>query len=170
MVDGAKLVVERKPGVFGAHYDVKQVVIGPQARAADVLAHAELIRLVERYNGLVGKLRLVWDRLHGTVGTEFEGIKYSHGSRGWVLAHEIDKIGQHIASTMILRDNGQVDAARANAEIALLADRSLGSETRLGPDSVASRARCSCPLERSAAARLASRKRAHYSRRGRLVQ
>ncbi len=121
MTDGVRIEVERQAGVFGVNYEVKRVAIGRGALAADVVAHAEMIRLIERYNGAVGKLRKVWDHLRGTSGKTFDGSRYPHGSRGWVLANEIEKIGNHIAATQLVRDHGQLDANQASQEIAFLA-------------------------------------------------
>ncbi len=121
MTDGVRVEVERRKGVFGADYEVKRVAVGRGALAHDILAHADLVRLIEKYNGLVGKLHKVWDRLHGGAGKQFEGSRYPHGSRGWVLAHEIEKIGNHIATTQLMRDHGQLDASQASQEIAFLA-------------------------------------------------
>lgn len=122
LTDGIRIEIDPpKKGVFGVDYNVRRVAVGREALAGDILAHAELIRLIEKYNGLVGKLRKAWDRLHGKADKTFEGSRYPHGSRGWVLANEIEKINNHIVSTQLMHADGKVDAAKANAEIQFLA-------------------------------------------------
>jgi hypothetical protein len=117
MTDGVTVKVARKRRLFGVDYEVTEVWIGKEARVGDVRAHAELVRLVEKYNGITGKLRRVWERLTGAKGTTFKGRTYPHGSRGWVLVQEIEKLGGHIENTHLLREAGAIDAERARAEI-----------------------------------------------------
>jgi hypothetical protein len=102
---------------------VERVRVGPHARAQDVLAHAELIKQVERYNGLLGKLRKLFDRISKLLGRPIDSVdttKYPHGSRGWVLAKEVEKVQQHLEQTKLDAANGQVDALAAEGEIEFL--------------------------------------------------
>ena len=116
MVDGISVRVERRKGIFGG-YEVKEVRVGARALAQDIVAHAELIKLVERYNGALGKVRQLWDRIRGKTSS---ASSFPHGSRGWVLSKEIEKVAARIEQTSLLRDRGEIDAARANEEVAFL--------------------------------------------------
>lgn len=118
--DGVSVEVRRKPGWFGADYVVERVRVGTEARAQDVLAHAELIKLVEKYNGVLGSLRRAIDWFRRPDGGRSNADHYPHGSRGWVLATEIEKVHVHIENTTLERARGQIDATVASQEIAYL--------------------------------------------------
>lgn len=120
--DGVSVEVHRQDGLFGG-YKVERVRVGSEARAQDVLAHAELIKQVERYNGLLGKLRALFDRLARFFGKSVDTIdpkQYPHGSRGWFLAKEVEKVRGHISQTHLDVANGQIDAGIAAREIDFL--------------------------------------------------
>lgn len=120
--DGVSVEVHRKPGLFG-DYEVPRVRVGPQARAQDVLAHGELINLVERYNGLLGKVRKLLDALARMFGKPIETVEakqFPHGSRGWVLAKEVEKVRQRVEQTKLDAANGQIDGIAAEREIEFL--------------------------------------------------
>jgi hypothetical protein len=101
-----------------AGYEVSAIVYGPDARAVDVRRHADIVARVERYNGLVGKLRSWKDALFGPRAKH----DYARGSRGDRLHLELEKLETHIRDTDILRSNDAVDAVRAKEEIAFLTD------------------------------------------------
>lgn len=101
-----------------AGYEVTAVYYGPDARANDVQRHADIVAKVERYNGLVGKLRSWKDSLFGPRAKH----DYARGSRGDRLHTELEKLEAHIRDTDILRSNDAVDAARAKEEIEFLTD------------------------------------------------
>lgn len=119
--DGVNVTVRRTKGrFFGFDHVVDSVRVGTEARAHDVLAHAELIKLVERYNGALGSLRKVIDWFRAPDGGRYGAAHYPHGSRGWVLATEIEKLQVHIENTRLERERGQIDATIAAQEIAHL--------------------------------------------------
>lgn len=120
--DGVSIDAHPEPGLFGG-LKVDRVRIGAQARAQDILAHAEVIRMAERYNGLLGKLRKLFDRLAKLFGRPVESVEVSQfprGSRGWVLATEVAKTRQHLQQRHLDVVNGQIDAITAEREIEYL--------------------------------------------------
>lgn len=74
---GAKVEMDDALGKeIRVHYEVDasgqvgvtRVTLGSQASALEALAHAEVVRLLERYRGAQGKLRELWDRMLSFVG------------------------------------------------------------------------------------------------------
>ena len=131
--DGVALDVQRtKARFFGYDYVVTGVRVGTEARAADVLAHATQIKLVERYNGALGAVRKAIDAFRRPDGGRLGAGQYPHGSRGWVLAAEIDKLQTHIENTHLERARGEIDAALATQEIAHLEGAAAYFRAELG--------------------------------------
>lgn len=65
---GSGGAVAVQPTMASGRVVVEEVVVGPTARVADVLAHAETIQRLGRYDGLLGRIRATWDELRGLVG------------------------------------------------------------------------------------------------------
>lgn len=133
---GVSIDAHPVPGLFGG-LKVDRVRVGAQARAQDILAHAELIRMAERYNGLLGKLRKLFDRLAKLFGRPIESVdisQFPHGSRGWALATEVAKTRQHLQQTHLDVVNGQIDAITAEREIEYLqsVERYFEAQLRTG--------------------------------------
>ncbi len=47
---------------------VRGIQCGSEALVSDILAHANVVRLLNRYDGVTGRLRQVWDRLLSLAG------------------------------------------------------------------------------------------------------
>jgi len=112
--DGVRVRVRKT----AAGYEVTAILHGPDARAVDVRRHADIVSRIERYNGLVGKLRSWKDSLFGKRAKS----SFEHGSRGDRLHMELEKLEAHIRDTSILRSNDAIDAVRAREEIQFLTD------------------------------------------------
>jgi len=114
--DGVSIKVRKVDG----GYEVTGIHYGPDARAMDVVRHGEIVARIERYNGLVGKVRRWKESLFGA--RRGAGEHYAAGSRGDRLHIELDKLEQHIRDTNIMRSNDAIDAARAERELEYLTD------------------------------------------------
>lgn len=114
---GVELHYERAP-----NGDIRptRIVAGTSALVDDVLAHAAVIPRITRYNGALGKLRRLWDRLV----VLFEGrARVPRSGAAWESYQELTKLDDLIA----LRESaklraGVVDAASLDDEIAFLED------------------------------------------------
>lgn len=112
--DGVRISVRKT----AAGYEVTAVQYGPDARALDVQRHAEIVARIERYNGLVGKVR----RWHDALTGKRNGKAYEAGSRGDRLQLELEKLEAHIRDTNLMRSNDAMDAGRAREETQFLED------------------------------------------------
>lgn len=64
---------------------------GTKALVSDVAAHAGVVRLLRRYDGVLGRLRQVWDRVRALVGGEAGFHKLKKGSEAWESYMELSK-------------------------------------------------------------------------------
>jgi len=72
---------------------VTEVVLGANAEVGDVLAHAGVIKSIERYNGLFGKVRELRDRFVSRFGgKEAVRTKLEKGSKAWEAYFEVEKL------------------------------------------------------------------------------
>lgn len=120
--NGVELQYATKRGALGVGTDIEPTAIriGREALIEDVLAHRATIARVTRYNGVVGKLRGVWDRL--VVRTE--GINpFRPGELGWEAFEEIRKIDELIAMRRARWNPRTLDARTLDDEIAFLDGR-----------------------------------------------
>ena len=76
--------------------NVTRLRVGPEALADTVLAHRKVIARMERYNGVVGSLRSLWDRMRDGVTRRMRGTvrrnPFPAGTRGWESWEELAKI------------------------------------------------------------------------------
>jgi hypothetical protein len=89
--NGVELHYVTKRGALGIGSDIEPTVmrVGPSALIEDILAHRTTIARVTQYNGVVGKLRSLWDRIIVETG----GINpFPRGSRGWASFEEMHKL------------------------------------------------------------------------------
>lgn len=98
--------------------DVTHVRVGPGALIDDILAHHQTIRAVTRYNGAVGKLRQLWDRLVVMLGGMVNPFR--PGSKAFESFHELSKHSELIAQRRYARMGETVDPAILDEEIAFL--------------------------------------------------
>ncbi|MEZ4462943.1 MAG: DUF4157 domain-containing protein [bacterium] len=76
---------------------VAHVKVGPGAKVADVLAHTDTIRMLNRYEGAAGKARQQWDRLRSFAGMGKAGqVPFEAGSKAFDSWHELEKLQQLI--------------------------------------------------------------------------
>lgn len=117
--NGVELYYATKRGALGVGTDIEPTAIriGRDALIEDVLAHRATIARVTRYNGVVGKLRSLWDRL--VVQTE--GINpFRPGQLGWESFEEVRKIDELIAARRAQWNPRTLDARTLDDEIAFL--------------------------------------------------
>jgi hypothetical protein len=72
------------PTMRGGHVVAGKVVVGPSATVGDVLAHRGTVEMIERYNGLTGKVRETWDQIAEAV----TGIERANPHAAFTGAHE----------------------------------------------------------------------------------
>lgn len=94
----------------------------PAALAADVAAHAGVVQLLRRYDGVIGRFRQLWDRFREVFGvtTGAPPSSLERGSAAWESFHELGKHRELIAgrtsrlgSTVTAAEEG---ALRADVE------------------------------------------------------
>ena len=68
------------------------------ARVLEVLAHENVIRLLTRYNGSVGELRRLWDRMISFAGFTPTGCTHPVGSAAFESWHELQKLDEILAA------------------------------------------------------------------------
>jgi hypothetical protein len=120
--NGVELQYATKRGLLGVGTDIEPTAmrIGRDALIEDVLAHRATIARVTRYNGVVGKLRGLWDRL--VVKTEGSN-PFRPGELGWEAFEEIRKIDELIAMRRARWNPRTLDARTLDDEIAFLEGR-----------------------------------------------
>jgi len=112
---GVELHYER-----GSNGDIQPTVVkvGPDALIDDILAHRDVIPRITRYNGKLGKLRRLWDRLV----VMFEGgANVPRSGAAWESYQELAKIDDLIATREAARmGKGVVDPEVLDHEIEFL--------------------------------------------------
>jgi hypothetical protein len=121
--NGVELHYTRKPGALGIGTDIEPTVlrVGPAALVDDLLAHGTTIRRVTKYNGVVGKLRGLWDRF--VVGAEGGINPFQRGTRGWEAFEEMRKLDDLVELRRALWNPKTLDALTLDEEIAFLEGR-----------------------------------------------
>lgn len=101
---GAEIVIDGNLGAdvkvmyevgAGGKTSVAHVRVGPSAKVGDILAHTDTIAMLERYSGLTGKVRQVWDRLRSFAGMgKAAQNPFPAGSQAFNSWHELEKLQQ----------------------------------------------------------------------------
>lgn len=126
LIDGVKLRARRVKRALGSDLVVDEVRVGKHALTSDVLAHRSTIAEVERYNGLLGKLRQLADRVkRWRAGAP---SRFPHGSRGWVTEQELTKLDELLDARRTPLHAGHVDELTLQQEIDFLDGRKLFHE------------------------------------------
>jgi hypothetical protein len=71
--------------------EVTGMTVGVKATIDDVLAHQVVLKLMRRYEGLTGKVRLIWDKLVSLAGKKV-GIPFEAGSQAYNSWLEVQKL------------------------------------------------------------------------------
>lgn len=72
---------------------VTRVIMGSGASVLEALAHAEVVRLLERYRGVQGKLRQLWDRMRSFAGKASPDVNpFPPGTRAYESWLELKKL------------------------------------------------------------------------------
>ena len=125
--NGVEVHATQRRGLLG--YDMTAVVvrIGTAALKSDVLAHVRTVQAMRRYNGLLGKLRLLAERLYkgrtqpaGAAGNA-EKKPFSPGSRGHITETELSKLKELIEARDAQHRDGLIDDRTLADELAFLA-------------------------------------------------
>jgi hypothetical protein len=70
---------------------------GPEATAGEILAHAPVVRMLRRYDGLIGRLRELIDRLLSLAGVALPGVNpFKIGSQAFESFGELTKLDEII--------------------------------------------------------------------------
>lgn len=93
-----------------------RIEAGPDARRVDIELHAETVRLMQRYSGLSGRIRILKERIENWIGRNGEPPV---GSRAWEAKLEIEKLPRIIDERLERLSRGDLDA---QAEADLRAD------------------------------------------------
>jgi len=122
--NGVEVRATQSRGLLG--YDITGVVIhvGPAALTSDVMLHASTVQSLRRYNGVLGKLRLLAERLFQGRGTAKDGktasSQFRPGTRGYITETELTKLKELIASRKTHYRDGLIDRATLDDEVAFL--------------------------------------------------
>jgi hypothetical protein len=122
--NGVEVHATQRKGLLG--YDMTEVVVrvGTAALKSDVLAHARTVQGLRRYNGLLGKLRLLAERLFKGRGATISGraprSTYPPGSRGHITETELGKLAELIDARNAQHRDGLIDDAALVDELAFL--------------------------------------------------
>jgi hypothetical protein len=155
LVDGVRILARRVPRRIGFDLVVDEVHVGGDALTTDVVAHQRTIAAVEQYNGLIGNLRELRQRLQrsagrwfgkgkpaeegpaaavlrsargegaGEVPLEDQPLHFPRGSRGWVTELELRKLHALLEARKTPLHDGAVDKPTLEDEIAFLEGRRL---------------------------------------------
>lgn len=120
--NGVEVEARRVDKLLGFDLEVKAVRIGADALLADALAHAATIKSLERYNGVVGRLRRLADRLAAWLGKR-PAAKFPHGSRAWKTQEELTKLTALLTQRHAELGQGRVDDHTLQEEIRFLSGR-----------------------------------------------
>lgn len=73
---------------------VTHIKVGKSAKVGDILAHAETVKMLDRYSGLTGKVRAVWDKLRsfGRKGVPLDVNPFEAGSKAFESWGELKKL------------------------------------------------------------------------------
>lgn len=120
--NGVEVEARRVDKLLGFDLEVKVVRLGADALLADALAHASTIKSIERYNGVVGRLRRLADRLAAWFGKR-AAAKFPHGSRAWKTQEELTKLTALLTQRHAELGQGRVDDHTLQEEIRFLSGR-----------------------------------------------
>jgi hypothetical protein len=98
--------------------EVQTIRAGRDALLAEVIGHGATLGRITRYNGLVGKVRRLWDQLTAML----RGLPPppGAGSRAFQSLEEIRKLRESIDRAVFLRAQGVIDPRVLDEEIAFL--------------------------------------------------
>jgi len=116
LYNGVEVHARRSKGLLGYNLDVVEVRIGVAAPIGDVLAHARTIADLRRYNGVLGKLRYLKDRVW--KGRQDGKPRYAPGTLGHVTEIELAKLDALIDGRQKADAGDLVDRATLDEEIA----------------------------------------------------
>ena len=86
--------------------------VGPDASTVDVQLHAQTVRLMQRYSGFSGRIRILKDRIQNWISKN--GVP-PVGSRAWEAKLEVEKLPRIIDERLERLSKGDLDAdAQAN--------------------------------------------------------
>jgi len=120
LVDGVEVHGRRRKGLLSFGFDV-HMRVGRNAVLDDVLIHKRTINDVERYNGVVGKLRELAERFKAFVRGETPD--FVPGSQAWVTHQELGKLDLLLAARHAEFGTGRVDPHTLSEEITFLEGR-----------------------------------------------
>lgn len=104
----------------GGRIEATVVRVGPEALVGDVAAHQQTIARITRYNGLLGKLRRLWDRINVLGGGR---NKFAAGSKEWESFEELKKLDELINLRREAKMSATVvDPQQLDEEISFLVD------------------------------------------------
>jgi hypothetical protein len=118
--DGVSVQVRRRLALVGFDLDVTEIRVGANALVGDVLAHAQTVANVQRYNGVLGKLRQLWHRVRGVAPG---GNPHQRGTRSWATHEELTKLDRLQSERHADFGKGLIDQRTLDDEIAFLEGR-----------------------------------------------
>lgn len=120
LVDGVEVHGRRRKGLLSFGFDA-HVRVGRNAVLEDVLIHKRTIDDIERYNGVVGKLRELAERFKAFLRGETPD--FAPGSQAWVTQQELGKLDLLLAARHAEFGTGRVDVHTLSEEITFLEGR-----------------------------------------------
>lgn len=117
--DGVKVMVRRERRLLGFDLVVTEVQVGERALLSDVRLHRDTVEEVQRYNGAVGALRDLSQRLW----PRGSGPRYPRGSRGHLVELELRKLDVLLQDRKSAQHVEQVDPHTLRHEVEFLQGR-----------------------------------------------
>lgn len=117
--NGVEVHATQRKGLLGYDMTGVEIRVGTSALTSDVLAHARIVEGLRRYNGLLGKLRLLAERLFKGRGGG-QRSTFPPGSRGYLTETELGKLGELIDARQAQHRDGLIDEATLFDEVAFL--------------------------------------------------
>ncbi|MBA3465169.1 MAG: DNA/RNA non-specific endonuclease [Deltaproteobacteria bacterium] len=116
VVEDLKATASVRHGVVDGKLVVAEVRVGPKTTVGDLLDHMVTVDALERYNGVIGKLRLLWDHIvqKATGKTIVNPFRSDPSSPGFRIFEEVRKHEQMLRSRMSQLANG-LDAGDGKA-------------------------------------------------------
>jgi hypothetical protein len=116
--NGVEVHAVQRKGLLGYDLDAVEIRVGRTALVSDVVAHVQTVRDLRRYNGLLGKLRLLAERMFRQ--RDPSRPMFPPGTRGHVTEVELGKLEHLIAERQAQHASGLIDGATLADELAFL--------------------------------------------------
>jgi hypothetical protein len=127
MSDGVQVAARRVRRAIGFDLEVIEVRVGPRTTLEDILVHRAVVAEIQRYNGVLGKLRRLVDAAKD-IGKK---RRFPHGSIGWRTELELSKLDELLSARKGLLLGDVLEHSALKAEIQFLEGRQIHHQSAL---------------------------------------